>query len=314
MTTTKTTTQKTILITGATAGIGRDAALTFAKLGHKVFATGRREEQLAALKQEAQGLDLHTLRLDVTSEKEIARAREQVMALTDGHGLDVLVNNAGYGLIGPLDVLSDADVRKQFDTNVFGLLAMTRAFVPEMRARGAGRIVHVGSMGGKITFPFMGAYNATKYALESLSDAMRLELRPFGISVSLIEPGAINTEFNGVAVGTMQKYQLENTVYAPIAKRADEVQRRFEKMAATPATVTKVIGKAAFSRWPRARYTVPFVASLTILMFKLLPTRWMDAALAFAMGLRLGALKLPAGVPAPASVPPARVEAAAAAN
>src|SRR5688572_11112627 len=119
--------KKTILITGATAGIGRDAALRFARQGHTVFATGRRQEQL--------------------------------------------------------DVLSDADVRKQFDTNVFGLHAVTRAFVPQMRERGAGRIIHVGSMGGKITFPFMGAYNATKYALESISDAMRLELRPFGISV-----------------------------------------------------------------------------------------------------------------------------------
>src|SRR5688572_11505531 len=236
--------KKTILITGATAGIGRDAALRFARQGHTVFATGRRQEQLDSLAKEAKGLDLHTMTMDVTKEADIARVRERIVEVTEGRGLDVLVNNAGYGLIGPLDVLSDADVRKQFDTNVFGLLAVTRAFVPEMRARGAGRIIHVGSMGGKITFPFMGAYNATKYALESISDAMRLELRPFGISVSLIEPGAINTEFNGVAVGTMQKYNLENTHYAMVAQRADEVQKRFEKMAATPAVVTKAIGKA----------------------------------------------------------------------
>lgn len=305
--------KKTILITGATAGIGRDAALRFARQGHRVFATGRRLEQLDSLQEEAKGLDLHAWQMDVTKEADIARVRDRIDEVTDGHGLDVLVNNAGYGLIGPLDVLSDADVRKQFDTNVFGLLAVTRAFVPRMRERGAGRIIHVGSMGGKITFPFMGAYNATKYALESISDAMRLELRPFGISVSLIEPGAINTEFNGVAAGTMQAYDLQNTVYAPIAARADEVQRRFERMAAKAEVVSRAIEKAAFSRWPRARYTVPFMAKLTIAMFKLLPTRWMDAALAFAMGLRLGALKLPAST-SPASEPPGPIEKPAAAN
>src|SRR6185312_15795275 len=189
---------KTILITGATAGIGRAAALALAKAGHVVIATGRRHDALQSLQAEARAEGargaLHVIALDVTRTESIDGAKREVDRITQGRGLDALVNNAGYGLIGPLEAISDDDLRDQFATNVFGLVAVTRAFVPAMRARGEGRVINVGSMGGRVTFPFMGAYNATKYAVESLSDALRMELAPFGVRVALIEPGAIHSE------------------------------------------------------------------------------------------------------------------------
>ena len=186
---------RTVLVTGATAGIGRHVALDLASRGHRVFATGRNAQALASLAAEAtsRGLELSAVVLDVTSAQSIADAAAAVRAQTGGHGVDILVNNAGYGQGGPLLELSDATLRDQFDTNVFGLMAVTRAFVPEMLARGRGWILNVSSVGGRVTFPFFGAYHASKYALEALSDALRAELRGFGVHVAIIEPGPIES-------------------------------------------------------------------------------------------------------------------------
>jgi NADP-dependent 3-hydroxy acid dehydrogenase YdfG len=151
---------KTILITGATAGIGKHVALHLARKGYRVFASGRNAAALERLASEAAGTALETLRLDVTDAASIEAAREEIDRRTDGHGVDVLVNNAGYGLAGALEELADADIRAQFDTNVFGLVAVTRAFLPAMRRRGSGRVLNVSSVGGRITFPLFGAYTA----------------------------------------------------------------------------------------------------------------------------------------------------------
>src|SRR4051794_39927695 len=154
---------KTILITGATAGIGRHAALELVRQGHHVIATGRREAALATLKDEAaplaskSGGRLDVLKLDVTDAASVGSAVLEVDALTDSRGLDVLVNNAGYGQMGPVEEVTDADLRRQYDTNVFGLMSVTRAFLPRMRARGEGRIVNVGSIGGGAALPPVGA-------------------------------------------------------------------------------------------------------------------------------------------------------------
>src|SRR5579871_1628690 len=179
------TTTQTILITGATSGIGRETALYLARRGHRVIASGRNREQLASLKEEAAGAALETVRLDVCDAQSIAEAAKEVERTTGGRGIDALVNNAGFGFAVAADEMTDADLRAQFETNVFGLMAMVRAFVPQMRARGRGRIVNVSSVGGRVTLPFFGAYNATKYAVESLSDAMRIELKPFGVDVAI---------------------------------------------------------------------------------------------------------------------------------
>lgn len=281
--------QLVILITGATAGIGRQTALDLARAGHRVFATGRREAALAALKSEAAGTALETLVLDVTRPESIEAARAAIDAATGGHGVDVLVNNAGYGLIGPLAELSDAQVRAQFETNVFGLMAVTRAFVPAMRARGAGRVINVSSVGGRMTFPLMGAYNATKYAVESLSDALRVELRPFGVHVSLIEPGSIRTEFADVSVGTVTLDP--RSPYAPVLSRADEIKRRFNDMAVGPEVISRVIRQAAEDPRPLARYVAPFSGRVMLWFMSAMPTWLTDAVLGRAMGLtpkRLG--------------------------
>jgi len=279
---------KIILITGATAGIGRHAALELVRQGQHVIATGRREHALAALLEEAKALGtgkLETLRLDVCDEAAVKAAAAEVLARTGGRGIDVLVNNAGYGQMGPLEEVSDADLRKQYDTNVFGLMNVTRAFLPQMRARGAGRVVNVSSVGGRETFPLMGAYNSTKYAVESLSDALRRELHPFGIDVSLVEPGPIRTEFNDTAMATIDRERLGASPYARVIEQAERFREQFEKQSAGPEVTTKAIVHAALSRRPRVRYVVPFSSALMLSVFAFLPTRVVDALMRAMAGL-----------------------------
>lgn len=276
--------QLIILITGATSGIGRFAALHLAGAGHRVFATGRSEAALARLRAEAPET-LETLRLDVTDAASIARARAAVEERTGGHGLDVLVNNAGYGVAGPTELVTDEDLRAQYDVNVFGLMAVTRAFVPAMRARGAGRVINVSSLGGRLTLPFMGTYNSTKYAVESLSDALRAELRPFGVRVSLIEPGVIETGFADRSVAEAHKYQQPDSPYRPVLARMDELRRMSDRTAVGPLCVARAIERAATSRNPRARYVAPLRAGLAIGLLRALPTRLADALLRMTFGL-----------------------------
>jgi NAD(P)-dependent dehydrogenase (short-subunit alcohol dehydrogenase family) len=280
-----------ILVTGATSGIGRQAALDLARAGHRVFATGRRKEALAKLAEEARGARLETIVLDVTSEPSVRAARAAVLEATGGRGLDALVNNAGYGAMGPLEEISDEALRAQYDTNVFGLMSVTRAFLPEMRKRGFGRIVNVSSVGGRMTFPMMGAYNSTKYAVESLSDALRVELRPFGVAVSLIEPGAIRTEFADVALGTVP--EAARSPYAPAMAEAEAMRQKFDATAVGPEIVGRAIRRAIESRRPSARYVVPFSGSIMLFMVGLLPTSWIDALMGAASGLTRAKLSPP---------------------
>ena len=266
-----------VLITGATAGIGRTTALELAKLGYHVIATGRKVAELDKLRAEAPaGARLDTAVLDVTSTDSIQKAVAEVDRLTGGHGLDVLVNNAGFGLIGLLSEISDAELRRQYDTNVFGLMAVTRAVLPAMRERGKGRVINVSSMGGKMTFPFMGAYNSTKYAIESMSDALRYELRPFGIDVVLIEPGVINTNFADTSMTTVSQY--EHTVYGPAIARADQLRARMESTAVGPEVVARAIHKAIRRRRPAARYVAPWFGHLVLGLLAVTPTRVKDFA------------------------------------
>jgi short-subunit dehydrogenase len=284
----------TILITGATAGIGRHAALALARAGHHVFATGRREAALETLRTEARGTLLETLTLDVTSASSIADAKREIDLRTKGYGIDVLVNNAGYGLVGPLEMIDDADLRSQFDTNVFGLMSVTRAFLPAMHERGAGRIINVSSIGGRMTFPLMGAYHASKYALEALSDALRLELEPQGIHVSIIEPGPIRTEFNDRALEWAEKYQASDSPYASVLAKAEAMSAMLEKTSVGPESVVRAIVKAIESSRPRARYLAPFSMHFAVLLMALLPTGWSDALFRAVYGLNRGAMLMPA--------------------
>ncbi len=267
-----------VLITGATAGIGRTTALELARKGYHVIATGRRAGELDKLRAEAPaGTRLDTALLDVTSAESIASAVKEVERLTGGHGLDVLVNNAGFGVMGPMSEISDAELRRQYDTNVFGLMAVTRAFLPAMRDRGRGRIINVSSMGGKITFPFMGAYNSTKYAIESMSDALRLELRPFGVDVVLIEPGVVRTNFADTSMGPVKAY--ESTVYGPAIARSESLRARMESTAVGPEVIARAIHKAIRRRSPAARYVAPWFGRVVLGFLAVTPTRVQDFAM-----------------------------------
>jgi short-subunit dehydrogenase len=274
---------KTILITGATAGIGRHTALYLAGKGHKVIATGRNEKALADLEAAANG-SLETLRLDVTSAESIASAKSAVDMLTGGRGIDVLVNNAGYGILGPTALITDADMRAQYETNVFGLMAVTRAFLPQMMSRASGRVVNVSSVGGRVTLPLFGIYNSTKYAIESISDALRVELAPFGVQVALIEPGYISTSFADRSMHEVSKYQTPDSPYAAVLEKADELRKAADKTAVGPQSVSRAIERAATSRRPRARYVAPRYNAIGIFFMHLMPTSWLD----FVMGRLVG--------------------------
>lgn len=283
-----------ILITGSTAGIGRAAALDFARKGHHVIATGRRPTALAELKEAAKGNKLDTVVLDVDDQSTIETAKAEVDRITSGYGVDALVNNAGYGCLGPIENIGDAELRKQFDTNVFGLMAVTRAFLPAMRQRGSGRIVNISSMAGRITFPMMGVYHASKYALEALSDALRNEVAGFGVKVVLVEPGFIRTEFTDRAMADVDKHT--STPYAGVMARANHVREKFESTGVEADVVVRAIEKAIFSRSPSARYVAPFSTYFVLALFRFMPTRLMDVLLRSVFGLSPAALRGPAKV------------------
>ena len=274
---------QTILITGATSGIGRSTALHLAARGHTVFAAGRRVHALESLKQEEPRI--HTVVLDVTRQESIADAHEQILAETNGRGLDVLVNNAGYGHLAPVELLTGEELRDLYETNVFGLMAMTRKFLPEMRKRGSGRIINTSSVGGRVTLPFFGAYDSTKYAVESLSDAMRYELTPFGIQTVLIEPGLIKTEFVDRSTELVDQRRGEDNPYRAVLEHTDEMRRQMHAMSVSPGVIARAIRRAVESRWPRARYVAPLRTYFLIVFMKFLPTRWVDGAMRMSVGL-----------------------------
>jgi len=283
---------QTVLITGTTTGIGRHAALHLARAGHHVIATGRNAAALAALRVEAEGLRLDVVTLDVTDRASLEHAAAEVVRLTDGRGVDALVNNAGYGEMAPMLEVREADVRAMYETNVFGLLAVTQAFLPAMVARGSGRIVNISSVGGRVTLPLFGAYNSTKYAVESLSDAMRMELQPLGIRVVVIEPGGIKTEFANTSVRKVDTYRRADSPYAPVYAGIDEVKAQSERLAADPLVISRVIERAVTARSPRARYMAPFYGRVIVALAAWLPTRTFDWLMARAMGVTRARLTL----------------------
>jgi short-subunit dehydrogenase len=273
------------LITGATGGIGRHLALHLARLGHRVIATGRNLAALQALQSEAKGLTLYTAALDVNDRASIATAVQEVSKITDGYGLDALVNNAGYGEMAPLMEVREADVRAMYETNVFGLLAVTQAFLPKMVQRGAGRIVNVSSGGGRLTLPLFGVYNSTKYAVESLSDALRMELKPLGIRVVIVEPGATKSEFANTSVRKMASYGRDGSPYASLYARADELKAQLEGPAVDPIVVVRALERALTAPRPSPRYVAPFGARVMLALAACLPTTLVDWLLTSMFGM-----------------------------
>jgi len=274
---------KAVLITGCSSGIGRATALRLVRSGWRVYATARRPEAIAEL----QDAGCRTLALDVTSEPSMSTAVEEVERAEGAVG--VLINNAGYSQSGAIETVSIDAARRQFETNVFGLVRLTQLVLPKMRAQRWGKIVNVGSMGGRVTFPGGGYYHATKHALEAISDALRFELRGFGIDVILLEPGLITTDFGEVAAASMSEnssnatpdgddpYAQFNATVGAVTKGAYDGPMR--RLGAGPERVAKAIEKALTRRRPPARITITPSAKLTIGTRRVLSDRAWDAAM-----------------------------------
>jgi NAD(P)-dependent dehydrogenase (short-subunit alcohol dehydrogenase family) len=266
----------TVLITGCSTGIGRATAERLAAAGHTVYATARRLEALADL----EGRGCRTLALDVTDEASMEAAVARIDE--EAGGVDALINNAGYSQSGAVETLAMDALRRQFETNVFGLVRLTQLVLPGMRGRGFGRIVNISSMGANFTFPGGGAYHATKYAVEALSDALRYEVEGFGIDVVVVQPGAIRTEFDKAAVSSLEHAGGADDVYAEFNRKVGRAtQEAYEKgplklLGGEADDVAKVIEKAITAKRPRTRYHVTPSATLLIGQSHLMPDRIWD--------------------------------------
>jgi NAD(P)-dependent dehydrogenase (short-subunit alcohol dehydrogenase family) len=269
---------KAVLVTGCSSGIGRASALRLSRAGWTVYATARRPESLAELAQAG----CQTLALDVTDEDSM---RAAVATVEQEHGaVGVLVNNAGYSQGGAIETVPMEAVRRQFETNVFGLVRLTQLVLAKMRAQRWGKIVNVGSMGGRLTFPGAGHYHATKHALEAISDALRFEVRGFGIDVILLEPGLITTEFGHAATASMpdvgdaqDPYANFNAAVAAVTAGAYDGPMRH--LGAGPERVAKVLERAITRSHPPGRITITPSAKLSIATRRLLSDRAWDAAM-----------------------------------
>ena len=268
---------RAVLITGCSSGIGAATASRLARAGWTVYATARRPETLAAL--EADGC--RTLALDVVDEASRQAAVDAVVAAEGAVG--VLVNNAGYSQSGAVESIPDDRVRAQFETNVFGPLALCRLVLPGMRDQGWGKIVQLSSMGGKLTFPGGGLYHATKHAVEAISDALRFEVKSFGVDVIVIEPGLITSGFGDAAVRGLGAASAPDGPYEEFNRAVGEASRDvyekglLSKLGGPPEAVAARIEDALNAKRPRARYTVTPSARALLTLRAVLPDRGWDA-------------------------------------
>lgn len=266
-----------VLITGCSTGIGRAAAERLSSRGHTVYATARRPDSIADLER----LGCRVLALDVTDEASMRAAVDRVVA--DEGAVGALVNNAGYSQSGALETLDMGDVRRQFETNVFGLLRMSQLVLPSMRGQGRGRIVNISSMGANFVFPGGGVYHATKYAVDAISDALRFEVRGFGVDVVIVQPGLIRTEFGETAAAAVPAaadgpYGHFNTHVGAMTQAAYRGALG-RILGGAPASVARVVEKAITTRHPRARYRVTPSAHLLLAQRRLMTTGMWDAML-----------------------------------
>lgn len=272
--------QKSVLITGATDGLGRATAILLAQHGYRVFAAGRSAEKRARLDALAQEkkLPLETLELDVCDDASVQRAVAAVLAKAGA--IDVLFNNAGVNFSAAVEDLSLVDWRRQFETNFFGVLQVTQAVVPHMRQRKRGRILMMSSVSGFVTAPTQGAYSSSKFALEAMSNALRLELYPFGVQVVLIEPGYIITGIQQAAMELSKPYleKKSNGPYAPLyARFLASVTGARAKSHTTPEDCARIVLRAIEAPNPKIRYLVTGLAVVAKWCKRLLSDRMVDA-------------------------------------
>jgi NAD(P)-dependent dehydrogenase (short-subunit alcohol dehydrogenase family) len=272
------TTSKAVLITGCSSGIGQETARHLAAKGFTVYATARKPETLDDLG----AAGCRTLACDVTDE---ASMRACVDAVVEAEGaVGVLVNNAGYSQSGAVESIDMESIRRQFETNVFGLIRMSQLALPGMRAQGWGRIVNISSMGGRLTFPGGGIYHATKHAVEAICDAMRFEVAGFGVDVVCVEPGLIVTGFSDAANRAIDEGTADDGPYADFNARVGAVtagiyQGPLRRLGGGPDAVAKTIERAITARRPRPRYRVTPSARLAIAQRRLVSDRTWDRAM-----------------------------------
>ncbi|MGW3294052.1 oxidoreductase [Streptomyces xiamenensis] len=271
---------KTALVTGASSGIGEATALKLRELGFTVYGAARRTDRLQSLAER----DIRPLTMDVTDEDSLRAGVDRIV--TDTGRIDALVNIAGYGSYGALEDVPMDEARRQFEVNVFGALRLTQLVLPHMRAQRAGTIVNITSMGGKIYTPLGGWYHGTKFALEALSDCLRLEAKPFGIDVVVIEPGGIATEWGAIAADKLEEAS-GNGPYEPQAKAVASSLRSEAnaKRNSPPSVIADAIGKAVTARRPKTRYATGFGAKPLISLRRILPDRAFDSVISRAVRL-----------------------------
>jgi NADP-dependent 3-hydroxy acid dehydrogenase YdfG len=278
------TKQLNIFVTGASSGIGRATAIELAERGHRVFAGARRTGALEELAHASP--NILAAPIDVTDRASVKAAAKYVEEVTAGHGVDVLINSAGYALAGPVEALSGEAIEHQFATNVFGLLAVTRAFLPRMRERHSGRVINLSSVVGRFVLPGMGVYSASKYALEALSDALRMELAAFGVSVVLIEPAWVATDIAAGSLRQTSAFPVATDHYEELfTKTGAYIANQISHNAITAEKVARRIADAAQAANPKPRYVLPGKARILVRFMAALPERTADRTKRRTLGL-----------------------------
>lgn len=263
-----------ILLTGASSGIGYDTAIALAKQGHKVYAAARRADRLETLRE----YGIVPLKMDVTDEQSM---QQGVQALLDAEGrIDVLINNAGYGFFGAIENVPMDDARNQLEVNVFGLARLCQLVLPAMRKQRSGRIINTSSVAGKSVIYYGGWYHVSKYSVEALSDALRMELKPFGIDVVIIEPGAIKTNWGIIAADHLAESSKGSPYEETGAMMAQNMRNMYSSsLLSDPSVVRKAICRAVNARRPCARYRIGRMSGAIVFFHWLLPARWWDGML-----------------------------------
>lgn len=263
--------QKVILITGASSGIGYDAALMLAEQGHKVYGAARRGELLEQLRERG----VTPIRMDLTDEASMV---DGVNSIIDVEGrIDVLINNAGYGYMGAIENVTIAEAKRQLEVNVFGLARLTQLVLPYMRKQHSGWIINTSSVAGKAVIPFGGWYNVSKYSVEALSDALRIEVKPFGIKVCLIEPGGIKTDWGIIAADNLEASSKETAYQNAGLSMARLLRKGYtSNLLSNPRRIAKAIAGAVNAKKPRIRYRLGAGSGLIVFLHAVLPARWWD--------------------------------------
>ena len=248
-----TSSQKIAVVTGSSSGIGYETSLMLARNGFQTFATMRNLSKRSGIESVAakEGLPIHVIELDVTDDKSVNNAIQQIVSKAGR--IDILINNAGYALIGALEDLSEDELKAQYETNIFGIVRVTQAVLPTMRNQRSGIIVNVSTVGGRMGIPGISAYTSSKFAVEGLTESIAYELEPFGIKVVLIEPGAINTNFAAGLV-TAKKAQEPNSPYSKMMKNMSKWMEQILASASHPELVAKVILESISTEQPNLRY------------------------------------------------------------